>query len=61
MVLEELVELQNVRVVQLLQNSNFAQQFGLLIFLQKLFIQDFDCSQRLRLLVQTLAHLTVGT
>ena len=42
MVLKELVKLEDVGVVKSFQNSNFAQQFGLLVFLEKLFIDNFD-------------------
>lgn len=59
-VLEELVQLQNVRVVQLLQDRNLAEEFLLLVFLEVLFVYDLDSSECLGLLVQTLPHLSVG-
>jgi len=49
-VLEELVELQNVWVVHLLQDADLAKKFLVVVLFEVLFVDDFDCSQRIRLL-----------
>lgn len=60
-VLEELVELKNIRVVHLFEDADFSKEFLFLILLEVLFVDDLDGAKCIRLLGETLANLAVRT
>lgn len=60
-VLEELVQLEDVRVIHLLKDADLSEELLSLLFFEVLFVDDFDSSERICLLRKALSHLTVGT
>lgn len=60
-VLEELVELENVGVVHALEDADLRLEFVLLVLFKELLIYDFDGSEGLGLLVETLPYLSIGS
>ena len=60
-VLEELVKLEDVRVVHLLQDADLREQLLLFSLFQVLFVDDFDRSECIRFLRQAFSHFTVST
>lgn len=61
LVLEELKELENIRVVELAEDGDLIEQFFLLRLLQGLLVYDLYRSQLLRLLMLALPHLSIRT
>ena len=61
MILEKLIELQDVRVVHTLQNTDFTLQLIFFILFKELFIYNFDCSECFGFFVKTFPHLSVRT
>ena len=59
MILEKLVQLQNIRMVHALEDTNFALKLVLLVVFQELFVNNLYSSQRLGLLVEAFSHLSI--